>query len=409
MRGVEQLLEALRGADAIVEIAPRADAVILFPFLDEHHRPALGALVPKVLGTLPLGQERDAAADSAQPTHRSILASAGMWERPAAMSMIAGAGSGGAGDRPADDKDRCTIVERLGGRDDALLVGHVGARGTDARNDEKTVRPSAHGPLPTSAPEQTIPSTPESRATQASRATWSAGERSIPRSLRSAWSRLVSSVTATTLVFGGAARLAANSISWPPRGVDGEDGGLERRQRATALATVLGMSWNLRSRKTGKPSSGDLPHALGTVRRRRIRGRASRRRHGRAQRWRSSTARVDVRRVDRDEDRVHSGCLRLAARRFGRKDGDAVALHRLDPAAVRPDPRAHVSHVGRKPIRNAISSRMGSLISAWMSLQRFSVTSDQLRLANNTTITAIRTQKRVFKNCMVGAFRRHVR
>ena len=33
----------------------------------------------------------------------------------------------------------------------------------------------------------------------------------------------------------------------------------------------------------------------------------------------------------------------------------------------------------------------------------------QLRLANNTTITARRTQKRVFKNCMVARFRRHVR
>ena len=73
--GVEQLLEALGRADPVVEVAARADAVILFPFLDEDHRPALGALVPEIFGALPLGQERNAAADPAQPTHAMILRS----------------------------------------------------------------------------------------------------------------------------------------------------------------------------------------------------------------------------------------------------------------------------------------------------------------------------------------------
>ena len=62
---VEQLLEAFRRADPVVEIAARTDAVILFPFLDEHHRPALGALVPQILGGLALGKERNAASNSA--------------------------------------------------------------------------------------------------------------------------------------------------------------------------------------------------------------------------------------------------------------------------------------------------------------------------------------------------------
>src|SRR6185503_4915429 len=71
LSGVKQLLKAFVRADAIMEVATGADAVILFPFLDEDHRPALAALVPQVLGGLPLGQEWDAAADAAQPTHRS--------------------------------------------------------------------------------------------------------------------------------------------------------------------------------------------------------------------------------------------------------------------------------------------------------------------------------------------------
>ena len=68
-RSIEQLFESCRWTDPVVEIAARADAEILFPFLEEDHRSALGALVPQVFGTLALGQERDAAANSAKPTH----------------------------------------------------------------------------------------------------------------------------------------------------------------------------------------------------------------------------------------------------------------------------------------------------------------------------------------------------
>ena len=44
-----------------------------------------------------------------------------------------------------------------------------------------------------------------------------------------------------------------------------------------------------------------------------------------------------------------------------------------------------ISQVGSQPSRNAISSRIGILMSAWMSPHRLSVTSIQLRLANSTT------------------------
>src|SRR5205085_6789724 len=85
--GVEHLLEALGRADAVVEVAARADAVILFPLLDEHHRPAFRAFVPKILLRLPLGKKGDAAADPAQPAH-SIVS----FFRVSAMSRIARAG-----------------------------------------------------------------------------------------------------------------------------------------------------------------------------------------------------------------------------------------------------------------------------------------------------------------------------
>ena len=89
LRRVEQLLEALGRTDPVVEVAARADAVIFFPLLDEHHRPAGLALVPKVFRGLALGQEGDSAADPAQPTHctPSLF-------KLAAMSRIAEAGSG---------------------------------------------------------------------------------------------------------------------------------------------------------------------------------------------------------------------------------------------------------------------------------------------------------------------------
>src|SRR5689334_15616332 len=57
-------------------------------------------------------------------------------------------------------------------------------------------------------------------------------------------------------------------------------------------------------------------------------------------------------------------------------------------------------HGGRKPRKKTISTRIGILMSASMSPQRFSVTSFQLRLANSTTTTARRTQKRVERNRM---------
>src|SRR5207253_11327016 len=92
LRSVEQLLEARRRTDAIMEITSRTDVVILLPLLDEHHRPALHALVPEVLCALPLGQERDSAADAAQPAHLCKAPSAARIRRWRRASPISGSG-----------------------------------------------------------------------------------------------------------------------------------------------------------------------------------------------------------------------------------------------------------------------------------------------------------------------------
>ncbi len=141
-RGIEQLREPLGGADAVVEVAARADAVILFPLLDEHHRPALAALVPQVLGGLPLGQEGNAASDAAQPTHvfRSCLRRASA-PASAAMSMIARRGFGALRDRPADDQHRRAVGESLRRSDNPLLIADVRSRGPDSRDDEEAIGP----------------------------------------------------------------------------------------------------------------------------------------------------------------------------------------------------------------------------------------------------------------------------
>ena len=91
-RGVEQLLEALRRADPVVEVAARADAVILFPFLDEHHRPALGALCQRFSALCRLGRNGMPLRTRLNQLIVRSLIHAGIWEREAAMSMIAARG-----------------------------------------------------------------------------------------------------------------------------------------------------------------------------------------------------------------------------------------------------------------------------------------------------------------------------
>src|SRR4029079_18178824 len=70
---VEQRIEADFRPDPVMMIAARADVQIVFPLLGEDHGPALLALVPQIVGGLPLGQRLDALADAAQPAHRNLL------------------------------------------------------------------------------------------------------------------------------------------------------------------------------------------------------------------------------------------------------------------------------------------------------------------------------------------------
>src|SRR5262249_39296598 len=114
------------------------------PLFQEDHRPALAAFMPQVLGRLAFGQERDAAADSAKPTHLGSRALFGMDE----IGRDVGCRCrwiNGLGDRPADYQDRCSIVERLPWSDHTLLVRNLGTHRANPRNDEESLRPGGLG------------------------------------------------------------------------------------------------------------------------------------------------------------------------------------------------------------------------------------------------------------------------
>src|SRR5205823_167447 len=141
--GVEQLLEALCGADAIMEVAARADAVILLPFLHENHGSALCALMPQILDSLPLGQEWDAVANAAQPSHRSDPRF-GRHVGEACINVHDGARwIGSAGDRAPDNEDRGAITKCLSRGDHPLLVRDITTCRAKARDYEEAVSPSS--------------------------------------------------------------------------------------------------------------------------------------------------------------------------------------------------------------------------------------------------------------------------
>ncbi len=94
---------------------------------------------------------------------------------------------------------------------------------------------------------------------------------------------------------------------------------------------------------------------------------------------------VNILRVERDEDRSsyrQAPAPLSVGRRPLRPTAGSRPLERVDHAvdATKACVRM-ISHVGRKPRRKTISSRIGILMSAWMSPQRFSVTEAQLRVA----------------------------
>ena len=319
--GVEQLLEALGRADPVVEVAARADAVILFPFLDEHHRPALAALVPQVLGALALGQERDAAADAAQPAHVrfSLLRS-----RLAAISRIACAGSAAPvigrpmtrTDAPSSSAWR-GVTTRFWSRD-------VGARRADARDDEEAVRPGVARAADFGARADDAVDAGVARQAGEPRRPGRPASRRSPVAARSPASRLVSTVTATTFVPARRRGLGGRHHRPAAGGVDGQDRRLERRERLDRLGDGVGDVVELEVEEDRQAELGDArARRRGPLAREEFEAElhaAGMLAHGLA---RCAAARSSVGRVDGDEDRVHATGSPSRRRASGGSGGDA--------------------------------------------------------------------------------------
>src|SRR5438132_3069433 len=118
--------------------------------------------------------------------------------------------------------------------------------------------PTARRSSGASRAEQTTPSSPQARARRARRSTDSSTEPEKPTDSKSDCARLVRIVTAMSS--GGRATCsrasrAARSIASPPVACTLSIQTPRRAAERQAPATVLGMSWNLRSRKISKPRS----------------------------------------------------------------------------------------------------------------------------------------------------------
>ena len=206
-----------------------------------------------------------------------------MWASPAAMSDRRAAGSARAGDRPADDQDRRAVVERLL-RASRRASGRRRRRrpgGCRARRRSRPARPivrcahfraRADDPVETGVPGQ---------SRRAARPGPLASLRSPDRA-RSPASRLVSTVTATTLVAGGAAALAAASISRPPAAWTVRIAGSKRRERRDRLGDGIRDVVQLEVEEDRQAELRQRAVPRRVPARRRIRGRASRRRPSRA-------------------------------------------------------------------------------------------------------------------------------
>src|SRR5205085_1098453 len=194
----------------VVEVAAGADAVIFLPLLHEHHGPALHALVPEVLGRLPLRQEGDSATDATKPAHSATSSL-----KLAEISRVARTGFGA----PVIGRPITSTEAPPSNASRGVTTLFWSATAAPAgRTPGTTRKPSgqAERAASTSSPEQTMPSMPASCARSASRRTCSFGDPGTPIAVRSAWSRLVRTVTPTTLVPAGAAAFAAAIISRPP-------------------------------------------------------------------------------------------------------------------------------------------------------------------------------------------------
>ena len=99
--------------------------------------------------------------------------------------------------------------------------------------------------------EQTIARAPDESAFRARATAKSNGARSIPIANRAGESSEVNTVTAV-IEIAGASSTAALIMAAPPEACTVRNLGCKSRIARTAPATVLGMSWSLRSRKSSK-------------------------------------------------------------------------------------------------------------------------------------------------------------
>ena len=157
---------------------------------------------------------------------------------------------------------------------------------------------------------------------------------------RSAASRLVSTVTATTLVSGGAAAVAAASIAWPPAAWTVRIAGASGAERLDRFGDGIGDVVQLEVEEQGQPERGDAPDALRSLRGEELQPQlhaAGMVADGLAMR----SGAGEVWRVDGDEDRIQCDLSCVVGWNIRRQRSDPIALHGVKPAVKRPYPCAH--------------------------------------------------------------------
>jgi hypothetical protein len=165
--------------------------------------------------------------------------------------------------RAADDDEVRARAHGLGRRHDALLVFVSRGRRVNAGRDDEEGRARDRSRTAISCGEATTPSRPEASASRARRRTCASTDSALtPVSSSVRASALVSTVTAMRLGFETPRRAASSdvasdarrNISPPPEAWTLKSATPRRTASRHAPATVFGMSWNFRSRKTRAPS-----------------------------------------------------------------------------------------------------------------------------------------------------------
>ena len=248
-----------------------------------------------------------------------------------------------------------------------------------------------------------MPSSPASRASSASRSTCSRGaagdaDRARGRRRRG-WS---ARSPPTTFVAGGAAALAASSIARPPAAWTVRTAGSSGASAATALRDRVRDVVKLQVEEDRQPELGDRGDARRAVGGRRIRGRASPRRHGRGPARASAARAVQVGRVDGDEDRAHAagivvGC-RFGADRRRRCCRSSASSRWLQPSTIS---CAH-DQPGRQAAEQERQSEQDRQLDVGLDVAPQVERDDRASCGwrSRATRTATTTQNNVFRNCI---------